>query len=320
MSARTLSFCALLTLIFLLGCAATISTSSSANPSFEPTTASPPNSPQVTYVVAPRAENTQAAPAFDASPTPTLVVPSPVPSPIATEIIEAGKREAFVPILMYHHLANLAPNAALAMRTWTVAPANFVAQLDYLNAHEYHTITFAQLVAYLETGAPLPTRPIILSFDDGWEEQYVVAVPELRKRGMSGTFFVPTTYADYAGKTFMSWQQLVEMDAAGMEMGGHTLNHANFREVGLEQVTRQLVASKQKMEQKLGHSTVAFAYPFGAFNLETIARVRAAGYHAAVILCCGYRQRRDTMLTMPRIRISYDDSLEQFGKWLPPEQ
>ncbi len=256
-------------------------------------------------------------------PTATPIVPptsTPTAAPSPTPFITpppAGQ-PALIPILMYHHLQVLGPNPTLTLRDWTVAPDNFTAQLDYLKAQGYHTISFAQLVAFLEDGAPLPAQPVMLTFDDGWIEDYTVAFPALRAHGMRGTFFVPTMYADAGGKTLMNWTQILEMDAAGMEFGGHTLNHANLKQVSAAEAVRQLTTSKLKLEQKLGHPTVAFAYPFGAANPAIIALVKQAGYQAAVGLCCGYRLRADSLLLLPRIRIGYDDTLEAFVKQLPP--
>jgi peptidoglycan/xylan/chitin deacetylase (PgdA/CDA1 family) len=237
------------------------------------------------------------------SPTPRATVPPPT--------------FADVPILMYHNLRELSPNAVLGVRLYTVSPASFAAQLDYLVAHGFHTITFVQLLDYFEKGTPLPDQPIILTFDDAWIEQYLVAFPELHKRGLVGTFFVPTGYADYAGRTFMNWDMIREMDAAGMEFGGHTINHADLTRLNGDEVMRQLQVSKSRMEQMLGHPTIAFAYPFGDLNPFVVGKVWQAGYRAAVALCCGYRQLASELMVLRRTRIAYDDTLDNFAKQLP---
>jgi peptidoglycan/xylan/chitin deacetylase (PgdA/CDA1 family) len=245
--------------------------------------------------------------------------PTPVPSPTAFLTPPPAGQFVAIPILMYHHLKLLEPTASLTQRTWTVSPASFKDQLDYLSEHGYHTITFVQLEAFFEDRAPLPLHPIILTFDDGWRDDYDVAFPLLRERGMVGTFFVPTAYADAASKTLIDWSQIGEMDAAGMEFGGHTINHANLKEVSKEEALRQLENSKSKMEEELGHATMAFAYPFGAYDLSVVGMVRQVGYRMAVGLCCGFKLRADILLILPRIRISFDDTLQDFVKRLPPQ-
>lgn len=218
---------------------------------------------------------------------------------------------------MYHHLQKLAPNASIVLKTWSVAPEQFAAQLDMLQTRGFQTITFKELVAFFDQGAPLPSKPILLTFDDGWIDDYTVAFPELKKRGMVGNFFPPTRYVNAGGKLLIDWDQVLEMDRAGMEFGGHTINHEDLTKVNLEVLQKELVDSKKLMEDKLGHPTYALAYPFGAFNPKVMTETQAAGYRAAVILCCGYKQSSDILLALPRIRVSYEDTLEMIEKKLP---
>lgn len=263
--------------------------------------------------VTPTAENT-ATPSL----TPTMT-PTPTPAMTATPFITPPPADepVDIPILMYHHLKYRDANASEALKTWSVAPDQFAAQLDYFQERGFHTITFKQLLEFFDNGAPLPTKPIILTFDDGWLDAYTVAFPELKKRGMVGNFFVPTQYADVGGELLINWDQVLEMDRAGMEFGGHTINHEDLTNVTLEEMQRQLTVSKAKMEEKLGHPTYALAYPFGAHNARVIAETEAAGYRAALILCCGYKQSRDILHTLPRIRISYEETLADIAEKLP---
>lgn len=254
--------------------------------------------------------------------TPTSTVtprPTPTASPSSTPFITPPPRgEAVnVPILMYHHLDALDSNAGEGLRTWTVSPSEFAKQLDYIQLNGFHTISFGQLVDFFQAGLPLPEHPIILTFDDGWMEQYTVAFPELKKRGMIGTFFAPTSYLDAGGKSLFDWDQARQMSQAGMEFGSHTVKHVDLSTVSMDEVRRQLRFSKETMQEELGKPIVALSYPFGVFNSYVLAEVEAAGYRAAVILCCGFKQSADEMLVMPRIRISYDDSLQDIAKRLP---
>jgi peptidoglycan/xylan/chitin deacetylase (PgdA/CDA1 family) len=252
------------------------------------------------------------------SSTPT-VTPSPTASPTPFLTPPSRGQPVFIPILMYHHLEQLAPSASLTLKTWTVSPSNFRDQLDYLMTHGYHTISFSQLDAFFEESRPLPLHPVILTFDDGWSDDYTVAFPALNERGMVGTFFVPTSYAGAPGGKLLSWDQIAEMDAHGMEFGGHTINHADLEQLSKDEALRQLQVSKAKMEEKLGHSTIAFSYPFGTYNADVVAEVRQVGYRVAVGLCCGYKLRADILLTLPRIRISYDDRLSDLARKLPTD-
>ncbi len=278
----------------------------------------PTVTPVIKYVVLePSSTPSRAATAARAlTPTPVATSTPPVtPTPFITPP-PAGE-SVTIPILMYHHLKYRAANASQALKTWTVAPDQFAAQLDYFQSCGFHTITFKQLVEFFDAGAPLPTNPILLTFDDGWLDSYTVAFPELKKRGMVGNFFIPTQYADVGGELLVNWDQVLEMDRAGMEFGGHTISHEDLSRITLEEMRRQLRVGKAKMEEKLGHPTYALSYPFGAFNPRVVAETKAAGHRAALILCCGYEQSSDILLTLPRIRISYGDTLQEIGDKLP---
>jgi peptidoglycan/xylan/chitin deacetylase (PgdA/CDA1 family) len=218
---------------------------------------------------------------------------------------------------MYHHLKYREPDASAVLKTWSVAPDQFAAQLDYYLERGFHTITFKQLVEFYDGKAPLPTKPILLTFDDGWIDSYTVAFPELKKRGMVGNFFVPTRYADAGGELLMNWEQILEMDRAGMEFGGHTINHEDLTKVNVDVMQWELSGAKKLMEDKLGHPTYALSYPFGAFNPKVMSATEAAGYRAGLILCCGYEQGADILFALPRIRISYDETLQEIGGKLP---
>lgn len=257
-----------------------------------------------------------------ATPTRTLTAtPTRTPTPAATAtpfITAPAHGEAVdIPILMYHHLKYREPGASEVLKTWSVAPDQFAAQLDYYRQQGYHTITFKQLVEFFDDGAPLPTKPILLTFDDGWLDHYTVAFPELKKRGMVGNFFIPTQYADAGGELLVNWDQVLEMDRAGNEFGGHTISHEDLTSINLDEMQRQLGGAKAYMEEKLGHPTYALSYPFGAFNPRVIAETGAAGYRAALILCCGYEQSADIMLALPRIRVSYEDTIQDIAGKLP---
>ncbi|MGE5141019.1 MAG: polysaccharide deacetylase family protein [Rudaea sp.] len=259
--------------------------------------------------------------AVAATVTPTelvIVLPSPVPTGTPFLAAPHGDKAVAIPILMYHHLQDLGPDASALQRDWTVSPANFRLQLDLIQTRGFHTVTLAQLVSFFDEGKPLPAYPIILTFDDGWRDDYTVAFPALKERGMLGTFFIPTSYVDAGGKSLITWSEALEMQSAEMEFQGHTINHANLKQVGEEEAMRQLLVSKSKLESKLGRPVVALAYPFGAVNAEVMTWVARAGYRAAVGLCCGYNVKAGVMMNLPRIRISYGDSLDAFAAKLPP--
>jgi len=246
---------------------------------------------------------------------PATATPTVASSPTAFVTAPANGEAGTVPILMYHHLSDLPANASELDLTWTVAPKNFDAQMSWLADHSFHTVSMGQLLAYLKQRQPLPSKPIVISFDDGWEEQYAVAYPTLRKYNFIGTFFVYTNSIDH--KLFLTWAQLQEMSEAGMDIQAHTLTHPHLRTLAPDVALKEIADSKAILEKRLGKPVTSFNYPFGEYNAAIIDMVKRAGFEGAVTLAAGYKQRADELFTLHRIRVSYNDTLDDFAKRLP---
>jgi peptidoglycan/xylan/chitin deacetylase (PgdA/CDA1 family) len=268
----------------------------------------PPSTVQVVQVVA--------TPVALSSPTPTLTAKATValvPTPFVTAPLPGG--DANVPILMYHHIGDLPIDATELQTTWTVTPKNFDAQMQWLAHNGYRSVTMAQLVAHLKNRQPLPAKPIIISFDDGWEEQYSTAFPILTKYGLSGTFFVYTHPIDHT--EYMTWAQLADLTAASMDIESHSITHPHLRDLAPDAAFKEIAESKTTLEKRLGKPVITFCYPFGEYNNAIIEMVKRAGYESAVTLASGYRQRADELYLLHRVRVSYHDSLDDFAKRLP---
>jgi len=168
-----------------------------------------------------------------------------------------------LPILMYHHITDVPTHNILDL-SLTVTPDIFDQQLDYLKQHGYHTITFNQLFNFLYYNGPLPSKPIILSFDDGYEDAYKFAYPILKEHGYSGMFYIITGKVGWKGQA--TWDQLREMVANGMQMGSHTITHRNMGEVWRYShaiAQQELQQSQQDMQTQLGMAIQQFCYPTG---------------------------------------------------------
>jgi peptidoglycan/xylan/chitin deacetylase (PgdA/CDA1 family) len=152
--------------------------------------------------------------------------------------------------------------------------------MKYLKDADYHIISFGDLENYFRRGTTLPSRPVVLSFDDGWSDQYIYAFPILEKYHYTATFFVFTNPVGTKG--FITWAQLRAMRAAGMTIGSHTRSHPYLTRISDPTLLRkEIVDSKQVLEKQLGTPVTDFAYPFGQYNAAVAAAVEAAGYLTA---------------------------------------
>ena len=184
-----------------------------------------------------------------------------------------------VPILVYHSVAPHHPEQTAEQRQLDVDTAVFREQMSYLAEHRYHVISLARLVEVLDGNAPAPERAVVITFDDGWENQYHYAFPILRQLGLTATFFV---YTRPIGRDalWMSWEQLRELQDAGMTVGSHSRTHPMLTgaDVALED---EVEHSRDDIRRNLGTVPDFFAYPYGAWDARAVAAVRAAGYRAA---------------------------------------
>ncbi len=192
-----------------------------------------------------------------------------------------------VPILMYHEVAGPADAASRL----AVPPAAFAAQLAHLAAAGRTTITMSMLAAGLTGQAELPERPIVLTFDDGYADFHRTALPLLLAHGFTATVFITTGWLADAGPVLrprpgpmLSWGQVQEAAAAGIEIGAHSHTHRELDQLPANQLDHELRGSKSLLEDRLGGPVPALAYPFGYSSQYVRQAARAAGYaHACAV-------------------------------------
>ena len=212
-------------------------------------------------------------------------------------------------ILMYH---SIDPRNGKPKWPWAVSLAKFKAQLDLLDRLDYHTMTIAELV----TTDVLPPRTIVITFDDGYKNN-LPAYEALQEKAMCATWFVVSgavgqkpgwPLPDLENKDILNSEDLRRMDAAGMEIGSHSVNHRRLRELDNEQMIAETRESKKVLEDILGHSITSFAYPYGEHSLSYEAEVAAAGYTAACTVDSGWATLDSHTLRLRRISVFNNDS------------
>jgi len=188
--------------------------------------------------------------------------------------------DMLVPILVYHIVRPSYPSDSRAVTALAHTPQVFDAEMKYLGDAGYHITTFAALESHLEQGTPLPSDPIILSFDDGWSDQFTYAFPILEKYHYTAEFFVFTNPIGHRG--FLTWDNLRTMLKAGMVIGDHTRSHPFLTKItDPAKLWNEIDGSKLLLEKTLGITVNEFAYPFGQHDATTTALVEEAGYKAA---------------------------------------
>ena len=187
---------------------------------------------------------------------------------------------ASVPVLCYHQVRPYAGDDTAYVRSMLVIPPEkFAAQLDGIKAAGYTAISPQQYRDHLFAGAALPAKPVVLSFDDGKDNQFQQAMPALRKRGMTGVFFIMTVVLGQRG--WMAKGDVKKLVDAGMSVGSHTWDHHMVTKYSGTDYKTQLVASRELLSGLSGQDVVDFAYPYGAWNTAILPQLTTAGYRSA---------------------------------------
>ena len=227
------------------------------------------------------------------------------------DAIPPGATSIKVPILTYHYI-RVNPNAGDRMGfALSVTPAAFAAEMDWLVGNGYHAITTEDLYAYLTGARGLPSRPVILTFDDGYADFYTTALPVLRNHDFRAVAYVVSGFIGQPG--YMTAAQVREADRSGIEIASHTVSHANLVGMSAGAVRSQLADSKRILEQLVGHPVVSFCYPGGRFNSGVASEVAAAGYHDATTTRFGFWHSLADRYAWTRLRVSGGERLDEFA-------
>lgn len=191
-------------------------------------------------------------------------------------------RLARVPIFMYH---DILPEKKVF---FDVTPDELRQHFELIRQQHLNPITLDQLVTHLRTGLPLPPKPILLSFDDGYAGHYQHVFPMLKEFGYPASFAIFTAKLDgtVVGRSTVTWEQVKEMAASPLvTIASHSVTHpADMRAMTSEQITQELTESKRLLEENLGLLVRYFVYPAGYYNQAILNAVAQAGYTAALTM------------------------------------
>ena len=210
--------------------------------------------------------------------------------------------EPGVPVLTYHHIG-------AGSEWYYVTEADFERQLVYLRESGYSAISVQELADGLAGRARLPKRPIVLTFDDGYEDNYRAALPALKRQGMRASFFVVT--GKLGQKDYMTWEQAREMSEQGMELGSHTVHHYTLNEINLKEMERELLVSRLMLENNLPKAAPVFANPFGETAPAVVGLLERTGYQAACSSVVGLNEPGQNLFMIRRMSVPRP----RFGLW-----
>lgn len=216
-----------------------------------------------------------------------------------------------VSVLMYHMIGDEQGNAAI------MTEANLRIQMNYLRDHGYHPITMQELYDYVTKGAPLPEKPVCITFDDGYLDSYTIVYPLMKEYGFPWTLFLIT---DDVGKPYnrMTWDQLKEMaNSHAVTIASHTLSHPKLHNLATRaEKEKEIVDANKALKYQLGIDNVWLAYPYGDYDDEVIDICKKAGIKMAVTTDAGRVHVGSFPYDLKRAYIGNDISLARFSERL----
>lgn len=218
-----------------------------------------------------------------------------------------------IPVLMYHRVDTQVRSPDLITLHLTVTVPAFEEQLRLLRHAGYRPASLDEIWAGLQGRTPAG-RGIVLTFDDGYEDNYAVAFPLLKKYGWTGTFFVVTSTIGTRGH--MTPAQLAEMSASGMAIESHGQHHIDFSQLSIGAARTELSKSKQIIAGWSGKPVEFFAYPAGRFNAPLERLLADLGYQGALTEIPGFVSASSRPFALERVRVDHDDSLATFARKL----
>lgn len=221
-----------------------------------------------------------------------------------------------VPVLMYHYIrVNPNPSDKVGWNL-SVTPDNFNKQMNYLASNGYHTITLDELGAALFNKAQLPSKPVVITLDDGYKDAYTQALPILKSHGLKAIDFVITGFV--GGPNFLSWSDIREMKDSGVfTFGSHTVNHVALTYGSNESIAYEVTQSKNELQNNLGTLVNWLAYPYGIVDERVTRFVSKVGYVGAFGTNFGSSQSTDFMYRLPRVRVGGGDTAATLSSRLP---
>jgi peptidoglycan/xylan/chitin deacetylase (PgdA/CDA1 family) len=235
----------------------------------------------------------------------------------------APSRKLRIPILMYHSISDSDESSIHPYYRTSTSPAVFAQHMKFLHDNNYQVVGPSEAVALMGASELGGAQPVVITFDDGFENFYTQAFPILNQYGFGAIMYLPTAHIgpvqqQFNGKQCMSWSQVRELRAAGIEFGSHTVTHPQLKFLDDAAVEDEVRTSKEVIEQELGCTVTSFAYPYAfpetdrAFTHRLASTLEGAGYENGVSTIIGTADRNGDRYFMKRLPVNACDDIRLF--------
>lgn len=239
------------------------------------------------------------------------VTPTPTLKPVTlTDLNQKYGPCAKMPVLMFHHVESEADAKLNHQTSLAVSPEFFAKDMEYLKIHGYTTIFPKDLINFFDSGVPLPKKPVMITLDDAYEDNYTNAYPILKQYGLKATIFTPTGLVQ--NPDYLSWEQIKEMNDSGLiYFANHTWSHHSSAG-SLELQNKEISLADKQLAERGQNSDKIFAYPYGNPSIDAEKILTKYNYKLAFTTVYGNILCKGKRFTLPRIRMG-NAELNRFG-------
>jgi peptidoglycan/xylan/chitin deacetylase (PgdA/CDA1 family) len=210
-----------------------------------------------------------------------------------------------IPVLMYHSVGDIPGNELI------ISPVLLRQEMQWLKDNGYTTLTLKELYSFFENNNPVPKKSVVLTFDDGYKDNYTNMYPILKEFGFKATIFVITNTVD-KNSNYLTSDQLKELDANGIDIESHTSNHDKLGTLTYERQVETLKDSKMFLEKLLNKKVDYIAYPEGSYNNSTPKAAEKAGYTMGLTTDGRWAKKKDGIFKLERVYISATFDINTF--------
>lgn len=220
--------------------------------------------------------------------------PTPLPSKIS------------IPVLNYHSVTIDPGNVVV------ISPAKLEEQLIYLHDHGYTPVSLTTFISLIEGKdvEAAPEKPILLTFDDGYVDNYEQAMPLLAKYSFPATLFISPGMSDQEG--YLNWEQIKKLQEAGWDIQPHGMTHPHLPQLSADQQAFEILEARKQIEEKLGTKADVYCYPYGEFNKTTLKLLKDHGFRYAFTIEQGNATNQQPPYLLKRLFINGEEGLKSF--------
>lgn len=221
--------------------------------------------------------------------------------------------------ILFYHGVSLSPENELSNNDGKhVKASKFEGQMRYIS-QKYNPVSLSDAIAILKGRKKGVPNAVVITFDDGYYNNFEFAYPIIKKNNIPITIFLTTNYVDSPDKRrFLTWEEVKRMHQEGVAFGAHTVNHPYLTRISKNEIINEINDSKKDIELRLDNQIDSFSYPYGSFNENVKEAVRDSGYSCALTVNYGLNDSASDLFALKRIPINNNFTFEYFVSSLFP--